>query len=40
MQVDPDLRSVMAAWTGLPDALKAGIVVMVRAAQKRSNQED
>jgi hypothetical protein len=28
----PDLSAVLSAWNGLPDALKAGIVAMVKAA--------
>ena len=31
---DPDLAAVMAAWPDLPEALKAGIVAMVKAAAK------
>ena len=30
---DPELRAVVEAWPTLPDALKAGIVAMVRAAK-------
>jgi hypothetical protein len=29
---DPDLAAVAAAWPTLPDALRAGIVAMVKAA--------
>ena len=29
---DPDLTAVVDAWSGLPDAVKAGMVAMVRAA--------
>ena len=29
---DPDLAAVVAAWPTLPEALRAGIVAMVRAA--------
>jgi len=29
---DPDLAAVVAAWPGLPEALRAGIVAMVNAA--------
>jgi hypothetical protein len=31
VQVDPDLAGVVAAWPGLPEAVKAGIVAMVKA---------
>lgn len=30
---DPDLAAVVAAWPGLPPAIRAGIVAMVRAGQ-------
>ena len=30
--IDPDLREVIDAWSALPDAIKAGILAMVRAA--------
>jgi hypothetical protein len=30
--VDPDLAAVVSAWPGLPEALKAGIAAMVKAA--------
>ena len=30
-KTDPDLAAVMAAWPELPEAIKAGIVVMVKA---------
>ncbi|MCH7685408.1 MAG: hypothetical protein IH899_01785 [Planctomycetes bacterium] len=30
--MDPDLRAVIEAWPELPDAVKAGILAMVRAA--------
>ena len=33
--VDPDLAAVLSAWPRLPEALKAGIVAMVKAAQER-----
>ena len=33
-QVDPDLATVIAAWDDLPDAVRAGIVAMVRAARE------
>ena len=29
---DPDLAAVVAAWPSLPEALRAGIVAMVKAA--------
>ena len=32
---DPELARVMDAWPTLPEALKAGIVAMIDAAQKR-----
>jgi hypothetical protein len=31
---DPDLAAVVAAWDRLPDAVRAGIVAMVKAAVK------
>jgi hypothetical protein len=31
--VDPDLAAVMEAWPGLPAAIRAGILAMVRAAK-------
>ncbi|MBE3070974.1 MAG: hypothetical protein IMZ66_12130 [Planctomycetes bacterium] len=30
----PDLAAVVTAWTGLPEALKAGILAMVKATDK------
>jgi hypothetical protein len=33
-QNDPDLAAVVDAWPKLPEALKAGIVAMVRAASR------
>jgi hypothetical protein len=33
---DPDLAEVVAAWSTLPEAVKAGILAMVRAASKAS----
>jgi hypothetical protein len=30
--MDPELAAVVAAWDGLPAAVRAGIVAMVRAA--------
>ena len=32
-EICPDLAAVVAAWPGLPEALKAGIVAMVKAAK-------
>jgi hypothetical protein len=34
-QTDPDLAAVVAAWPDLPEAVKAGIVAMVKAAAGR-----
>jgi hypothetical protein len=31
---DPDLAAVVAAWSELPEAVKAGILAMVKAAQQ------
>ena len=31
-RTDPDLAAVVAAWTELPKAIRAGIVAMVKAA--------
>jgi hypothetical protein len=30
--LDPDLAAVMAAWPALPEAVRAGIVAMVKAS--------
>ena len=30
--IDPDLRAIIERWADLPDAMKAGIMAMVRAA--------
>jgi len=30
--IDPDLRAIIERWADLPDAVKAGIPAMVRAA--------
>ena len=30
--IDPELRSIIERWPDLPDAVKAGILAMVRAA--------
>jgi hypothetical protein len=35
--MDPDLAAVVAAWPELPEAIRAGIVAMVRAARARHN---
>ena len=32
---DPDLQSIIDHWSELPDAVKAGIVAMVRATQRK-----
>jgi hypothetical protein len=36
-QSDPDLTLVIERWEALPDAIRAGIVAMVRAASPRSS---
>jgi hypothetical protein len=33
-KTDPDLDTVIASWVGLPSAVKAGIVAMVKASEK------
>jgi hypothetical protein len=33
-QIDPDLATVVHAWDRLPEAVRAGIVAMVKAAAK------
>ncbi len=33
-QTDPDLMTVVDAWDRLPEAVRAGIVAMVKAASK------
>ncbi len=33
-KTDPDLAAVVEAWPDLPEALKAGILAMVKAAAK------
>ena len=38
-QNDPDLAAVVTAWPGLPEAIKAGIVAMVKAARPQSEVE-
>ncbi|MGA2035589.1 MAG: hypothetical protein ABSG68_25350 [Thermoguttaceae bacterium] len=30
--IDPELRAIIDAWPALPDAIKAGILAMVRTA--------
>lgn len=32
---DPDLKVILNAWESLPDALRTGILAMVKAATKR-----
>jgi hypothetical protein len=32
-QADPDLARIAEAWPGLPDAIKAGILALVKAAE-------
>ena len=34
-QTDPDLAAVVAAWPELPEAIRTGIVAMVKAAERR-----
>jgi hypothetical protein len=34
-QTDPDLATVVNAWDRLPEAVRAGILAMVKAAAKR-----
>jgi hypothetical protein len=33
-QTDPDLAAIIDAWDRLPEAIRAGIMAMVRAASK------
>ena len=33
-KTDPDLAAVVAAWPDLPEAIKSGIIAMVKAASK------
>ncbi len=33
-EIDPRLRAIVDAWPGLPEAIKAGISAMVRAADR------
>ena len=33
--IDPGLQAVVAAWPGLPEALRSGIVAMVQAAGQK-----
>ncbi|MBC8352250.1 MAG: hypothetical protein H8E66_09690 [Planctomycetes bacterium] len=35
--IDPDLRVIIERWADLPDAMKAGIIAMVRATGERDN---
>jgi len=35
-EIDPDLAAVAAAWTHLPEAIKAGIVAMVLAVRNQA----
>jgi hypothetical protein len=35
MPSDPDLDAVVEAWPSLPDAIRAGIVAMVRATEAK-----
>ena len=37
-KTDPDLAAVVEAWPELPEALKAGIVAMVKAARSRDTR--
>jgi hypothetical protein len=34
LPADPELAAVVSAWAGLPEAVRAGIVAMVKAASK------
>jgi hypothetical protein len=34
-QTDPDLAAVVNAWDGLPEAVRASILMLVKAAPKR-----
>jgi hypothetical protein len=34
LPADPDLKAVVEAWDRLPEAVRAGIVAMVKAAAK------
>ena len=38
-KTDPDLAAVMAAWSKLPEAIRAGILAMVKAARIQSEGE-
>jgi hypothetical protein len=33
-KTDPDLAAVVAAWPALPEAIRAGIVAMVKATER------
>ena len=35
-RIDPDLAAVASAWAGLPDALRAGIMAMIKAAAPKA----
>jgi hypothetical protein len=35
-KIDPDLAAVVAAWPSLPEAMKAGIVAMVKATSGKA----
>jgi len=38
-EIDPELAKIVAAWPGLPDAIRAGIVAMVAAAGDAGSTE-
>ena len=38
--IDPDLQAVIEAWPMLPEAIKAGILAMARAASVAGQQEN
>jgi hypothetical protein len=35
---DPDLAAMMSAWPSLPEAIKTGILAMVKAAAGKGNR--
>jgi hypothetical protein len=37
-EIGPELARVVEAWTGLPEAVKAGILAMVEAARKERDR--
>ena len=37
--IEPDLADLLTAWPGLPEAVKAGIVAMVKATQGSAKGE-